>query len=281
VDIASDGSGLVVDADPDRALPLALPIDMNVPAGIPVSVVKRKRLRFAYTGPINALPKGLASRLDDTWPYWGGGRITNTDFRTDINPVQCTAGFPVTAGGAQYMLTAGHCGRPGGAWTNGNNTEFFGTGAYEHVGYDLLLISASVGGAIWDGGVGSGEFTKGIAGWDWVWPGEWLCTSGSVTGALCGHVVDYFTANYCDFDPYGSFECYDDLILAHQVYQSTAVNSGDSGGPVFGLSGSDRVIAKGTISGGGGDQIMFQDFATAWRVSCNTPGLGCIAPVTG
>jgi len=276
VDIAYDGSGLVVNTDPDQMLPVSLPADMKVPAGIRVSIAKRERLQLA--GPGNYLKYLLASRMDDFAPYWGGGRIINTDYGGG-----CTAGFPVTAGGAQYMLTAGHCGRPGAVWTNGVGTRYFGTGAYENVEHDVLLISANVGGRIWDGGVGSGEFSKGVADWGWVFPGEWLCTSGSVTGALCGHIVSNdFTFMNCATDGYGNNECYYDLILAYRLDGETAVRPGDSGGPVFGLSGSDRVIAKGTITGSGNvTELVFQDFATAWRDSCNTPALGCITPVTG
>jgi hypothetical protein len=32
---------------------------------------------------------------------------------------------------------------------------------------------------------------------------------------------------------------------------------------VFGLSGTNHVIAKGTITGGGDSELTFQDFATA------------------
>jgi hypothetical protein len=265
VDIAYNGSGLTVNTDPGRTRPAALPAEMKVPAGIAVSITEKERPH-------------LTARLNDFAPYWGGGRIQNND-----NGAFCTAGFPVTAGGAQYMLTAGHCGRPGGGWNNGDDTKFFGTGAYENVEHDLLLISASVGGRIWDGGVGANEFTKGVARWDWVIPGEWLCTSGSVSGAICNHVVtSNFTYSFCGTDAYGYVECYYDLILANQYDGLTAARPGDSGGPVFGLVGTGQVTAKGTITGVSGTSgLIFQDFATAWRDSCNTPGLGCMTVVTG
>lgn len=280
VNIAYDGSGLVVNADPSRTRPAVLPAGMRLPAGIAATVVEQERPRLAWsTPPVKraALPQpaGLvkigAGRLDDFAPYFGGGRIQNND-----NNSFCTAGFPVISGDGYYMLTAGHCGRPGGSWNNGDDTRFLGTGAYENVEHDLLLVSASVWGAIWDGGVGSGEFTKGVAGWDWVWPGEWLCTSGSVTGAQCNDVVsNSFTYALCDNDAYGNRECYNDLIVAYQYDGLTASRPGDSGGPVFGLSGWDHVIAKGTITGHVGTTgLIFQDFATAWR------DFGVI-PVTG
>jgi hypothetical protein len=94
-------------------------------------------------------------------------------------------------------------------------------------------------------------------------------------------VSNNFTFWFCDTDAYGSTECYSDLILANQHDGLTASRPGDSGGPVFGLVGTGQVTAKGTITGVSGTSgLIFQDFATAWRDSCNTPGLGCIAPMT-
>jgi streptogrisin D len=219
-----------------------------VPAGVQVTVAESPRMK-------------VTGRLNDTAPFWGGGRIQNND-----NNAFCSAGWPVTVGGANYMLTAGHCGRPGGGWNNGNDSVFFGTGALENVDHDVLLISASVGGRMWDGGVGSGEFTKGVAGSDNAFPGEFLCTSASVSGAVCNfRTSDSFQFSFCDDDAYGNFECYSDLVLADQLDGQPGARPGDSGGPVFSLSGTDRVIAKGTITGSGGSTLAFQDFVTAQR----------------
>jgi streptogrisin D len=258
VDIAYDGSGLTVHTDPSRAVAAKLPAAMAVPAGVPVAVAKQERPQ-------------LTGRLDDYQPYWGGGRIQNND-----NGAFCTAGFPVTMGGGQFMLTAGHCGRPYGTWNNGNDTRFFGTAAYEHQPHDLLLIATGVAGRMWDGGVGWNEFTKGVAGWDWVYAGELLCTSGSVTGAQCNDWVGFtFTYAFCDFDAYGNYECFNDLTLAYQLDGLPASRPGDSGGPVFGLWGAYQVLAKGTITGRfGSNGLIFQDFGTAWWDFGIVPMLG-------
>jgi hypothetical protein len=258
VDIAYDGSGLQVNTETPQQKSARLPADMRLPDGIRASIA------------VKARPK-LTGRLNDFAPYWGGGRIQNND-----NGSFCTAGFAVTANGSNYMLTAGHCGRPGGGWNNGNDTLFFGTGAREHVPHDLLLISSRVSGRIWDGGVGSGEFTKGVAGWDWTWPGEYLCTSGSVSGVICDQVVsNSFTFAFCGWDAYGRYECYNDLVVANQKDGRVAGRPGDSGGPVFSLAGSGRVTAKGTITGGiGTSGLIFQDFGTAWRDFGVTPIVG-------
>jgi hypothetical protein len=113
VEIAYDGSRLVVDVDPasgQSSATASLPPGMDVPSDVAVEVKAKA-------------PLELTGRLDDFAPYWGGGRINNND-----NTAFCTAGWPVRQGSTEYMLTAGHCGRPGGDWNNGNDTQFFGTG---------------------------------------------------------------------------------------------------------------------------------------------------------
>lgn len=253
VEVAYDGSGLVLVATPSasrRSVASGLPAEVervtDVPAGVPVRVEEKE-------------PLELTGRLNDTSPFYGGARINNND-----NTASCTAGWPVRIGSTEYMLTAGHCGRIGGGWNNGNDTQFVGNGTHEHVAHDVMLIQSNVANRMWDGPIGSGEFTKALVGSDHTFPGEWLCASGSVSGAQCNYVVtSTFTFSLSDFDAYGNWETYTDLVLADYCC-GLASRDGDSGGPVFSLSGPD-VIAKGTITGfaAGGAQLVFQDFVTA------------------
>ncbi len=244
VQVANAGRGLVLAAD--------APIDVaDLPSvAVPVEVVNRPRI----------LPS--SGRLADVAPFWGGARINNGD-----NTGFCTSGFAVVSGSVRYMLTAGHCGRPGGSWQTGNDALTIGWAALEHVHHDLLLIPGSVAGRIYDGGVGAGEFSKQVVGWGWAAPGEYVCHSGSVSGATCGirNTTGSFTATTCGNDAYGVYECYGDLVLAEKVDGATAARPGDSGGPVFPLSGAYGVIAKGTLTGAGGRWLTYQDFGTAWR----------------
>ncbi len=244
VEIANAGRGLVLAAD--------APLDLtDLPSvDVPVDLANRPRI----------LP--TSGRLADVAPFWGGGRINNGD-----NNAICTSGFAVAAGGVRYMLTAGHCGRPGGSWQTGNDALTIGWATLEHVNHDLLLIPANVGGRIYDGGIGVGEFSKQVVGWGWAAPGEYVCHSGSVSGATCGirNTTGSFTATTCGNDAYGNYECYGDLVLAEKVDGATAARPGDSGGPVFTLSGANAVIAKGTLTGAGGRWMTYQDFGTAWR----------------
>ncbi|MGN9913553.1 hypothetical protein ACTMTJ_39060 [Phytohabitans sp. LJ34] len=254
VKIAMDGSGLVVGTDRPATREAARLFDV----GVPVRIEQQPRLE-------------QTARINDTAPYYGGARIVNNETNWF-----CTTGFGVrsTVDNREYMLTAGHCGRPSTGWNNGDGSRYLGGTSFEHRGYDILLIGTDAGGRMFDGGVGTGEFTKGVAYWDWVYGGEWLCSSGSVSGVICNHRVDAFFASYCDTDMYGTFECYENLIQSTQVDGLTAARGGDSGGPVFGVTGVEQVVAKGVISGVAGSSMVWQDFGTAaieWSV----------VPVTG
>ncbi|MFD1049471.1 hypothetical protein ACFQ1S_30025 [Kibdelosporangium lantanae] len=136
-----------------------------------------------------------------------------------------------------------------------------------NVAHDLLLVYSSVQGRMWDGDANSVTFYKGVAGSDYNFPGEMLCTSGSVSRAICNYQTgENFQFGYWGKDVYEHDEWYDDLLLAVQRDGRTAALPGDSGGPVFSLSGSNRVIAEGVISGVHNENtLIFQDFLTAQR----------------
>ncbi|RFU36636.1 hypothetical protein DZF91_37145 [Actinomadura logoneensis] len=209
---------------------------------------------------------GLNGRYNDSAPYYAGGAILNDD-----NHALCTAGWPVTDGrGNSYVLTAGHCGRVGGGWHNGSWTTagtglWIGWAVQENVGHDLLLIDAPVKARMWDGS-SAGDFTKGVVGWDWAYANEWVCQSGAASGAVCGiQNTTNFTYGGWYRDAYGNTEYYSDLVVARRADGGQASLDGDSGGPVFSLSGDYDVVAKGTITAHSGSTLYYQDFGTAWR----------------
>jgi streptogrisin D len=222
------------------------------PAGIPIETTEGERL----------IPAG---RYDDgalTGTYSGGAAIINND-----NGKRCTSGFGVKSGSQRYLLTAGHCGRVGGSWRNGNGSRQIGTASQENVAHDLLLIPTSSDHYIWDGGAETNMFVKTVIGWDWARGNELVCQSGSTSGAVCGiRNSSNYTYTHCGNDAYGRYECYDDLIYAEKVNGAKACQLGDSGGPVFTLSSSEyQVIAKGTVTACGNYSMSYQDFGTAWR----------------
>ncbi|MGW5263807.1 hypothetical protein ACWEQG_22785 [Microbispora sp. NPDC004025] len=109
----------------------------------------------------------------------------------------------------------------------------------------------------------------------WSSGGRTRCPGGSgprLAGA--GKAV----TEVCGEDVYGNNECHDDLISAERPLGSTA--GGDSGGPVFELTGGSSMVRAmgshtGTITttsifGGKNEWTLFQDFGTATR---DFPGL--------
>jgi hypothetical protein len=243
VSIPVDGSGLVVGVDPitvasaSRSLP---------DVGVPVQVVGQERVH-------------QRGRANDTAPFYGGAAILSDDGKG------CTAGFGVKSGSQEYLLTASHCGFPGQAWRNGDRTRWIGYASHENVGQDLLMIATDAGSHIFTG-VGSSTTASHVYAWDWVYTGEELCSSGAVTTWLCGHVViDAGNTSYCGYDLYGRWECYGGLVRSRQEDGAVAGRNGDSGGPVV-LPTTSGIVAKGIISGSGGADLVWQDFATAWQI---------------
>ncbi|MEU1393179.1 MULTISPECIES: hypothetical protein [unclassified Nonomuraea] len=274
VQMPFDGSGLTAAVEEkDKAL-----VRQALPdVGVPVQVVAQEPLQ-------------LTSRCDDDLPWYGGVAIANATFGgaagcggSPALGYNCTGGFPVYIGSTRYLLTAGHCGAPGDVFTDGAG-QVIGVAEQENVAHDLLLIRVtglvSTGkgnGRMWDGTPGVSDFTKPVAGWGFTYKNQSLCMSGATTGASCGRTVDYKYSEICGKDIYGNQECYSNLVSAKQRIDSS--RHGDSGGPVFELTGGDaQVRAMGTVTGTitkdwiiTKDQwLLFQEFATAVR---DFPGL--------
>jgi hypothetical protein len=178
-----------------------------------------------------AAPK-LASRGNDSPPYWGGARWNG-----------CSNGFAVRVGASNHMLSAGHCGANGQAAFDGGG-DFMGSVYGDNNAADTLLVSAPSSGRIYDGGVGVGEFSKPVIGALHSFVGDWLCDSGAYSGARCGIQVKAtgvtINVGYLIFN----------TVRAEQVDHTNAIGNGDSGGPVFSLASWDfnKVWAKGINS---------------------------------
>lgn len=212
-----EGAGLVVSAERGHR-----PSDPTVPI---------VRLETAAPTPL--------SRNDDWAPYWGGAR-----WGANWTGQGCSTGFAIWVGGYTKMLSAGHCGANGQTAYDGGG-QVMGSISGDNNSYDTLYINASSAGRIYDGGVGSGEFSKPVAYASRSYVGDWLCTSGSYSGAVCNIRVTAtnLTINI-GYYVYG-------IVRAEQVNHTNAAGNGDSGGPVFSLSSDpNRVVAKGTITAG-------------------------------
>ncbi|NGO43188.1 S1 family peptidase [Streptomyces ureilyticus] len=155
---------------------------------------------------------------------------------------RCSAGFNVTNGRADFILTAGHCGPEGTTWfsdTQGTqqvgtttDVEFPGTGDYSLIRYDT--------GTVLEGpdvvAVGDGQGVR-ITGAADPAVGQKVFRSGSTTGLQSGEVTGLdATVNY----PQGT--------VTGLIETTVCAEPGDSGGPMF----ADGT-ALGITSGGNGD----------------------------
>ncbi|MFJ5302992.1 S1 family peptidase [Streptomyces sp. NPDC088350] len=174
---------------------------------------------------------------------------TQGKFTTRINGAQpilstggrCSAGFNVTNGQTEFILTAGHCGPVGSIWfaDNQGDQQLGKTVSDNFPGSDFSLVQYASGSA-GDGadvvaiGNGSGVTITGLAD---AAVGEKVFRSGSTSGLHDGEVTALdATVNY----PEGT--------VTGLIQTTVCAEPGDSGGPLFANG-----IALGVTSGGSGD----------------------------
>jgi hypothetical protein len=112
--------------------------------------------------------------------------------------------------------------------------------------FDRLMIATELPSAGWiyDGRVGTGEFSKPVAGASHSYVGDWLCTSSGYSGAVCN--IRVTATNASSWTNEGPKV---ELVRAEQIDHIAPVGQGDSGGPVFSLTADySKVIAKGIIT---------------------------------
>ncbi|MFF9282882.1 S1 family peptidase [Streptomyces griseosporeus] len=167
---------------------------------------------------------------------------------------RCSAGFNVTDGQRDFILTAGHCGPAGTVWfADGRATRQLGqTESASFPGGDFSLVRYA-GGRAGDGadvvaiGGGKGVLITGAADPS---VGQRVFRSGSTSGLRDGKVTGLnATVNY----PEGT--------VTGLIQTTVCAEPGDSGGPLF-----SEGIALGVTSGGSGD--------------CTTGGTTFFQPVT-
>jgi streptogrisin B len=171
----------------------------------------------------------------------GGDAIWGTQYR-------CSLGFNVTAGGATYFLTAGHCGNVEPNWydTPGN---YIGSTVDSHFPGDDYALVQYAGSVPADGCVDLYNGTcQDINTYANAFVGENVTRSGSTSGVHGGTVQALnVTVNY------GS-----EGIVNGLIQTNVCAEPGDSGGSLF-----DGGAAIGLTSGGSGDctsggQTFFQ-----------------------
>lgn len=174
---------------------------------------------------------------------------TEGTFRTRLNGAQpilstagrCSAGFNVTNGQSDFILTAGHCGPTGSVWfaDTGGNRQLGKTISQNFPGGDFSLVQydngqAGDGAAVVSVGDGKGVQITGVGDPS---VGQRVFRSGSTSGLRDGQVTAVnATVNY----PEGT--------VTGLIETNVCAEPGDSGGPMF-----SEGIALGVTSGGSGD----------------------------
>ena len=244
IKLKADGSGLVVSVPGTAALRGATVPDV----GVPVTVAAEAALE-------------QTSRDDDWAPWKGGATIVNPDQGT-----ACTSGFGVRNGSAGYILTAAHCGQAGQRFQDARG-EFIGTIGPRNQDHDVELVpTSSVDGYVYVGNP-TDNLVGLVEGWGWTFVGEYLCQSGVTSSRELGRPV-------CNLKVLFYYADREDLVEAEQTEGQTAARPGDSGGPIYSVSASGKLVAKGTTTRTAGARIGFQDYGTAWR------DFGGIVPAT-
>lgn len=271
IEIRPDGSGLRVETMPATRAAAARahairrgwsfrPVDSRLNGqdfGVPVQVAPA-----ATTVDLLGCAT-TCNRLDDTAAWNGGTRTLNPDAPAADPYYRCTTGFGVKRGTTTYVLTADHCATaPDRSYDN--RLELIGSVYSGDWDKDLLLINARGFHRIFDGSPTTSN-TKNVLGWGYHAQGEYLCHSGATTGTRCNLRTDGgdYRIYGCDSDG----DCFyrSGLIKSTQIDGLPAAAGGDSGGPVFSLTGSG-VRAKGIVIAGGGSTMYFQDWADVIRI---------------
>ncbi|GGP34402.1 S1 family peptidase [Streptomyces abikoensis] len=171
--------------------------------------------------------------------------------------VRCSLGFNVTKDGQPYFLTAGHCGKASGDWSDSQIGAAIGsTEVAEFPGHDYALVRYT-GSAdhpssvdLYDGG------QQSIAKAGEARVGENVRRSGSTTQVHDGQVTALnVTVNYAEGQVDGL------------IGTNVCAEPGDSGGALF-----DGDTALGLTSGGSGDcssggETFFQPVPAALRAT--------------
>jgi hypothetical protein len=161
-----------------------------------------------------------------TWSDWGAATVIRNNAASN------------------YLLTAAHCGE--GLWSAGDGTNIGNTIPTRDVSRDAELIATSVGAHVYTGGSIQGEAaqsSRNVVGASSTRTGDWVCTSGSFSEEICNIQVTA-TGESVNVGGFGTVR---DLAWAEGQADQAVAGNGDSGGPVFSLSGSNAV-ARGRMT---------------------------------
>ncbi|MFC4532516.1 hypothetical protein [Sphaerisporangium dianthi] len=201
----------------------------------------------------------LSTRWNDSPPWWGGGAWANA-----TTGGGCSTGFAVTYGGAQKILSAGHCGDVGHTATDPTG-QVIGSVTQDNNSRDVLLIGASAGGRVFNNPVGSvaTEYSNAVVGTTGSTVGMFICTSGAYSGTNCN--IKVTAVNVTINVGY----LINGTVQAEQQAHTNAVGQGDSGGSVevVNPANTNTVYAAGVNTAiDGSTSVACTGYVTSGRI---------------
>ena len=206
-------------------------------------------LLMVRTGPDESGPTADAgtNRDEDVNPHWGGSKIVRT---TNGNSFSCTSGFAIDRDGKRWLTTAGHCAPAGvGQHFRNDNGTFIGSVVWNRHPSTTTRDMSRFGSTnsnfnyqriIWQNHWSSRLVTSKVL----SPPQDFaLCLSGQASSQLqCGFEVHASRPNQTRVC--WATGCADALTSYRPTGNETA-RHGDSGGPLFGRTGSGEASARG------------------------------------
>lgn len=175
-------------------------------------------------------------------------------------PVQCTSNFAAksTGNGQYYAMTAWHCLKPTDkrfwAIAGGSATNYIGSVSSTDAAQDMVFIPVANGQrtvpSVYDGDHNNPQQLKPVIGSASPKVGDWACNSGATLALVCNvqftGVERWTVENY--YTGASSPGIYG--FRASRIGTGPAAATGDSGGPVFSLAGSNNqyTTARGLLS---------------------------------
>jgi hypothetical protein len=228
----------------------------------------------------------MATRQADTPPFYGAAAMESVT-RGGV----CTTGWAVRDSSQSYMLSAAHCGWD--TWETFSGRYTLGRTSSISYSYDAQIIPTNSGARIYIGTSiadtnGSGQSTRPVVGVLPIAKGTQLCTDGALSGIQCSSIT-VTSPGRLSTAVLGADGIFRDASLweAKSGTSNTIAGTGDSGGPVFGVTGTggSEILAGGTIMGGTGQLSMncngipsskIRECATTIRFAAMSDELGAL-----
>lgn len=180
------------------------------------------------------------TRWNDSSPFNAGALMVDNDSIT-----KCSSGFAIWYGGDPHTTTARHCNR-GPYWSIQGNHKFGSSIAASGQGAAHVLSGAGLY-KMFDGAYDNANgYSKYVIGYADLSVGDYVCTSGGMSGVHCNIKVTDLSV-WID-DGQGSVQT---IKGVQQTSGRIAAAEGDSGGPVLvPYTGGTYVGAAGMIQAG-------------------------------